>query len=41
MLPPVERYFRGFGGRLVPIFGVHRAWLPLEMALKLFRRQKF
>lgn len=41
VIPPIERYFRGFGGKLTPCFGVHRAWLPLEMALKLARRHLF
>jgi hypothetical protein len=41
VIPPIERYFRGFGGELTPILSVHKAWLPLEMALKLYRRQWF
>ncbi|HRS17172.1 MAG TPA: GNAT family N-acetyltransferase [Thermoanaerobaculaceae bacterium] len=41
VIPPIERYFRGFGGKLTPCFGVHRAWLPVEMALKLVRRHLF
>ena len=41
VIPPIERYFRGFGGQLTPIFGIHKAWLPLEMGLKLVRRQLF
>jgi hypothetical protein len=40
-IPPIERYFRGFGGSLTPIFSVHRAWLPLEIVLKLVRRALF
>ena len=35
ILPPIERYFRGFGGTLTPIFTVQKAWLPIEIALKL------
>jgi lipid II:glycine glycyltransferase (peptidoglycan interpeptide bridge formation enzyme) len=35
VIPPIERYFRGFGGRLTPCFTVNKAWLPLEMVLKL------
>ena len=41
VVPPIERYYRGFGGRLTPYLTVNKALLPLEMALKLFRRQKF
>ena len=41
VIPPIERYFRGFGGRLTPYFTVNRAWLPVEMALKLVRRERF
>ncbi len=41
MIPPIERYFRGFGGVLTPIMSVHKAWLPLEMGLKLIKRQLF
>lgn len=37
---PIERYFRGFGGALTPIFSVNKAWLPLEMALKLRRKYR-
>ncbi len=35
VIPPIEGYFHGLGGVLKPVFGVHKAWLPLEMALKL------
>jgi len=41
MIRAVERYFRGFGGQLTPYFTVNKAWLPLEMALKLVRRRNF
>jgi hypothetical protein len=41
VIPPIERYFRGFGGQLTPIFTVNKAWLPLEMALKLVKRERF
>lgn len=40
-VPSVERYFRGFGGTLTPYFGVHKAWLPVEMVLKLRYRNLF
>jgi len=41
VVPAIERYFRGFGGRLTPRFRVNKAWLPLEMALKPFKRRLF
>jgi hypothetical protein len=41
VVPAIERYFRGFGGQLTPYFTVNKAWLPLEMALKVVRRQIF
>lgn len=41
IIPPIEKYFRGFGGQLTPVFGVHKAWLPLEMGLKLLKRELF
>ena len=40
-VPAIERYFRGFGGRLTPCYGVNKAWLPIEMGLKLFKRRQF
>jgi hypothetical protein len=40
-LPDIERYFRDFGGVLTPYYSVHRAPLPVEMGLKLFRRDRF
>ena len=41
VIPPIERYFRGFGGQLTPVFSVHKAWLPLELVLKFRYRQQF
>jgi len=41
MVPAIERYFRGFGGELVPYYRVNKAKLPLEIALKFFKRQFF
>lgn len=35
VIPAIERYFRGFGGQLTPFYTVQKAWLPLEMILKL------
>jgi hypothetical protein len=40
-IPPVERFFRGFGGQLTHYFTVSRAWLPLEIALKFKKRNLF
>jgi hypothetical protein len=40
VIPPIERYFRGFGGTLTPYFSVHKAWLPLEIVLKLSPRYR-
>jgi lipid II:glycine glycyltransferase (peptidoglycan interpeptide bridge formation enzyme) len=41
MIPEVEKYFRGFGGVLTPYYSINKAILPLEIALKLFRRSVF
>jgi predicted DNA-binding protein YlxM (UPF0122 family) len=41
MLPEVEKYFRGFGGDLVPYYSINKAMLPLEMALKFINRSQF
>lgn len=41
VIPAIERYFRGFGGQLKPYFTVNKAWLPLEMVLKLSKRGNF
>ena len=40
-VPAIERYFRGFGGRLTPYFTINKGWLALEMALKLYKRELF
>ena len=40
IIPPIERYFRGFGGKLTPIFSVHKAWLPIEVAIKMLSRYR-
>ena len=40
VIPLIERYFRGFGGQLTPIFSVHKAWLPIEMALKVLPKYR-
>ncbi len=41
MIPQVEKYFRGFGGDLVPYFTINKASLPIEMALKFVKREIF
>lgn len=41
VIPPIEKYFRGFGGALTPAFTVNKAFLPLEMGLKLKKRRLF
>ncbi|MBI5739842.1 MAG: GNAT family N-acetyltransferase [Nitrospirae bacterium] len=41
MLPPVEKYFRGFGGKLTPYYTVSKAKLPLELLLKFYKRALF
>lgn len=41
ILPGIEQFVRGFGGELTPYYTVAKAWLPIEMALKLRWRQYF
>ncbi|HRY50714.1 MAG TPA: GNAT family N-acetyltransferase [Candidatus Paceibacterota bacterium] len=41
VIPPIERYFRGFGGQLTPYFTVNKAWLPVEFVMKCFHRELF
>ncbi len=41
MLPEVEKYFRGFGGDLVPYYSINKAKIPLEIALKFINRSQF
>lgn len=41
MLQEVERYFREFGGQLIPYFTIQKAWLPFEWLLKLKMRNRF
>jgi len=41
MMPEIEKYFRGFGGKLTPFYRVNKAAIPLEMILKLVYRQWF
>jgi hypothetical protein len=41
MIKEVERYFRSFGGELVPYYTVNKARLPFEMILKFIKREQF
>jgi hypothetical protein len=41
VMPAIERYFRGFGGLFTSYYTVNRAWLPVEMLLKLGHRGLF
>jgi len=41
MVPDIERYFRGFGGNMVPYYRVNKALLPLEIVLKFVKRELF
>jgi len=41
MVPPIEKYFRGFGGKLTPYYRVNKAKLPIEILLKFFKRERF
>jgi len=41
MVPQIERYFRGFGGKLIPYYRINKAKLLLEIILKFFKRELF
>lgn len=41
VVPKIENYFRGFGGILTPYFRINKAWLPIEILLKLYKRELF
>lgn len=41
MIPQVEKYFRGFGGDLIPYYTLNKANLLLESALKFVKRESF
>ena len=41
IVPQIEKYFRGFGGRLTPYFVANKAWMPIEFVLKLIKRRMF
>lgn len=41
VIPPIERYLRGFGGSLTPYLTIVRGWWPIEVALNSWRRGEF
>jgi len=41
MIPQIEKYFRGFGGKLTPYYRINKAKLPIEILLKFFKRELF
>ena len=41
MIKEVEKYFRSFGGELVPYYTINKAKLPFEMILKFIKRELF
>ena len=41
MVESIEKYFRAFGGDLVPYYRVNKALLPLEIFLKFVKRELF
>lgn len=41
MVPQIERYFRNFGGKLMPYYCVNKAKLPIEILLKFVKREVF
>lgn len=41
MVPQIEKYFRGFGGKLTPYYKISKARLFIEIILKFFKRGTF
>ncbi len=41
MLPEVEKYFREFGGALIPYYTIQKASLPVKIGLGLIKRKAF
>ena len=41
IVPQIEKYFRCFGGQLIPYYRVNKARLPLEIILKFIKRELF
>ena len=41
MLPEVEKYFRGFGGEIIPYYTLNKSNFLFEVILKIFKRDRF
>lgn len=41
MIPAVEKYFRAFGGDIIPYYTINKAKLPIELGLKFIKRNLF
>jgi len=41
MVPRIERYYREFGGTLTPYYRINKAKLPIEILLKIYKRELF
>ena len=41
VIPAIEHYFRGFGGKPTMYLTINKAWFPIEYGLKLFKRNRF
>jgi len=41
MIPQIEKFFKGFGGKLTSAFRINKAYLPIEIILKLYKRNLF
>lgn len=41
IIPQIERYFRGFGGALVPYYFVNKAVFPIDLYLKYIKGRSF
>jgi hypothetical protein len=41
MIPNVEKFFRDFGGDLIPYFTINKALMPAEILLKFIKRNRF
>lgn len=41
MIPQIEKFFKGFGGKLTSAFRINKAYFPIEIILKVFKRNLF
>ncbi len=41
MIPEIEKFFRGFGGDLIPYYSINRAKIPIEILLKFVKRSLY